>query len=123
MEDLQNIFKKLKPLLEVYQPALVSKMDDNAHFDLWTTKETLIHGRKFNEVYFAAIALNKAYVTFYYMPIYAEPETRKYLKPELLSRLKGKSCFHINKLDDVLFEQIKEALERGYKEYQKRGWV
>jgi hypothetical protein len=57
------------------------------------------------------------------MPVYAEPEIKEFFKPELLSRLKGKSCFHINRLDSILLEQIKETLDKGFVEYQKRGWV
>jgi len=123
MEDLINIFAQIKPLLKAYQPRLKSKVDDDTHFDLWTTKEAVIQGRKFPEVYFAAVMLNKSYVSLHYMPIYAEPESKKYLKPELLSKLNGKSCFNFKKIDSVLLEQIKETLDRGFKEYQKRGWV
>jgi len=123
MEDLQNIFTQIKNLLTVYQPILKSKVNDDAHFDLWTTKETVIQGRKFPEVYFAAVMLNKSYVSLHYMPIYAEPGTIKDLKPELLSKLHGKSCFNFKKLDPVLLEQIEETLARGFAEYQSRGWV
>ena len=123
MEDLQNVFAQIKTLLMTYQPTLKSTVNDDAHFDLWTTKETIIQGRKFPEVYFAAVMLNKSYVSLHYMPIYAEPESKKFIKPELLSKLKGKSCFNFKKLDSMLLEQIEETLSRGFKEYQEKGWV
>lgn len=58
-----------------------------------------------------------------YMPIYGEPGLKKVIKKELLSTLKGKACFHINKLDKALIAQIREALEVGHKFYKKNGWV
>jgi len=98
-------------------------VDDESHFDLWSIKEVEIYGRKRKEVYFSGLIIQKTYVGFYYMPVYAEPEIKEFFKPELLSRLKGKSCFHIHKLDAILLEQIKDALAKGFTEYQSRGWV
>lgn len=123
MENLDLIFNELKELLMNYRPPFSSKVDDESHFDLWSVKDLVIEGRKRKEVYFAGLITQKSYVGFYYMPVYADPEVKKFFKPELLSRLKGKSCFHIHKLDSVLVDQIKDALDRGFVEYQKRGWV
>ncbi len=123
MENLNEIFTQLKELLLKYQPPLSSKMNDESHFDLWSVKDLVIEGRKRKEVYFAGLIIQKSYVGFYYMPVYAEPEVKAFFKPELLARLKGKSCFHIHKLDSILLEQIKEALETGFNTYKERGWV
>jgi len=123
MENLDAIFTQLKDILLVYRPPFSSKMDDERHLDLWSVKDLVIEGRKRKEVYFAGLIIQKNHVGFYYMPVYAEPEVKNFFKSELLSRLKGKSCFHIHRLDPILLEQIKEALERGFVEYQKRGWV
>jgi len=123
MENLDDIFRQLKELLLVYRPPFVSKTDNERSLDLWSIKEVVIEGRKRKEVYFAALIIQKSYVGFYYMPVYAEPEVKRFFKPDLLSRLKGKSCFHIHKLDEQLLEQIKDALAMGFKQYQERGWV
>ncbi len=123
MENLDDIFIQLKEILISYRPPFSSKADDERNFDLWSVKDLMIEGRKRKEVYFAGLIIQSSYVGFYYMPVYAEPEIKDFFKPELLSRLKGKSCFHINKLDSTLLEQIKETLDKGYVEYQKRGWV
>jgi len=57
------------------------------------------------------------------MPIYVDTSLREVFKPELLKLLKGKSCFHIKKLDSQLEKQIEDALKKGYDLYKKRGWV
>ncbi|MBA4384787.1 MAG: hypothetical protein C0410_08630 [Anaerolinea sp.] len=123
MENLDGIFKQLRELLLDYRPPFISKSDDKRHFDLWSIKDLVIEERKRKEVYYAGAIIQSSYVGFYYMPVYAEPEVKNLFKSELLSRLKGKSCFHIHRLDPILLEQIKEALERGFVEYQQRGWV
>ncbi len=122
MNDLTQIFDTLKAVMKAYAPPFVAKLDDEAHYDLWSNKEAVFAGRKRKEVYFAALIIQKAYVGFYYMPVYIETEMKAVFKPELLKLLKGKSCFHIKKLDDGLVEQIREALQAGHAMYQERGW-
>jgi len=57
------------------------------------------------------------------MPVYAEPKLKSVFKPELLARLKGKSCFHLKALDRELTFQIRSALAVGFAMYKKNGWV
>jgi hypothetical protein len=123
MTDLNNIFSEIKVLMETYRPPLVAKVDDDKRFDLVSVKDLVIEGRKRKEVYFASIIIQKDYVGFYFMPVYSVPEMKTLFQPELLALLKGKSCFHIKRLDDQLRDQIRAALEDGFKLYQTRGWV
>ena len=123
MEELQTIFQQLRPLLSRYSPPLQPKRDEPGYYDLWSFKDLVIANRKRKEVFFAGLIIQKSYVGFYYMPVYTEPEIRQFFKPELLRLLKGKSCFHIRKVTPELLAQIDDALERGFKLYQERGWI
>lgn len=123
MKDLNEIFLQLRTLLQRYQPPFGSKNENDKYYDLWSFKDLVIEGRKRKEVFFAGIIIQKNYVGFYFMPVYAEPAVKKFFKPELLSKLKGKSCFHIKKLDAELLSQIDAALITGFEEYKARGWV
>jgi hypothetical protein len=121
--DLSAIFEAIKALLATYAPPFVPKMDDTSHYDLWSIKDLWIEGRKRKEVYFAGLIIRKDYVGFYFMPVYAEAEPKAVFASELLSLLKGKSCFHIRKLTPALLGQMESALRIGYAAYQQRGWV
>ena len=123
MDDLNHIFNSLRPLLQRYQPPFLPKQDNERYYDLWSFKDLVIEGRKRKEIFFAGLIIQKSYVGFYYMPVYAEPEVKQLFKPELLRLLKGKSCFHIRKLTPELLDQVEEALAQGYQMYQERGWV
>jgi len=123
ISDLNTIFQSLKDLLSPYAPPLVPKMDDASRYDLWSIKDLVIEGRKRKEVYFAGLIIQKGYVGFYFMPVYAETDLKPVFAPELLKLLRGKSCFHIKKLTPELLGQIKSALQIGYEVYQARGWV
>jgi len=123
VNELISIFNELKSILKKYADPLKPKFDLDSKYDLWSFKNVEIAGRKRKEVFFASIIIQSSYVGFYYMPIYTDVSLQDVYKPELLKLLKGKSCFHIKKLDPTLKQQIIEALEMGYKLYKKRGWI
>jgi len=122
-EELVQIYNRLKKILKEYEEPLKPKFDLDSKYDLWSFKDIEIDGRKRKEVYFAGLIIQSSYVGLYYMPVYADINLKDVFEPELLSMLKGKSCFHIKKLDDKLEKQIKKALKIGYNLYKKRGWI
>jgi hypothetical protein len=123
MTDLQQIFEAIKPLLQRYRPPLVPKTDTERYFDLWSYKDLEIEGRKRKEVFFAGLVIQKSYVGFYFMPVYAEPEVKAFFPPEVMKLLKGKSCFHIKSLTPQLLGQLDSVLRTGFDLYRRRGWV
>ncbi len=122
-KDLDVIFERLKAALKAYETGLTVKFDQESRYELYSTKDIIIEGRKKKEIFFAGLILQKSYVGFYYMPVYVSEDLKKVFKPELLRQLKGKSCFHIKALDEGLEEQIKEALAAGFELYKERGWL
>ena len=121
--ELVEIFTKLKKLLKKYEDPLKPKFDLDSKYDLWSFKELTIAGRKRKEVYFAGLVIQSNYVGFYFMPIYTDTTLQDVFHPELLSLLKGKSCFHIKKFDKKLEKLVEKALKVGYQLYKKRGWI
>jgi hypothetical protein len=122
-EELVEIFGELKGMLKEYEGKLKPKFDLDSKYDLWSFKDVEIAGGKRKEVSFATIIIQSSYVGLYYMPIYTDTDLKDVFEPELLSTLKGKSCFHIKKLDPEMRRQIEKALKTGYDLYEKRGWV
>ena len=125
-DDLDRIFDRLEAVLAEYSPPFTvraAEVPTKRNYHLWSEKPVVIDGRKKKEVFFAGLIAQKGYVGFYYMPVYAEPEVKRIFRPELLRLLKGKSCFHVRKLDDELETQIEAALDAGYELYRDRGWV
>lgn len=117
------IFRTLRSILRKYRPPLVARSNYGSRYELWSQKDVVIAGRPRKEVFFAALIIQNTYVGFYYMPVYVKKDIRKFFRMELLSTLKGKSCFHIKELDPVLTKQIADVLKRGLKLYRQRGWV
>ncbi|MGJ4746093.1 DUF1801 domain-containing protein [Leptospira sp. SA-E8] len=122
--ELVPIFDEIKKLIKPYKKgSLKEREGTGGQYSLVSEMEIEVDGKKKPEVYFVGLLVQKGYVGFYFMPIYAEPELKKVFPQELLKCLKGKSCFYIKKKDPVLLSQIKDALKLGYEEYKKKGWV
>lgn len=92
-------------------------------YQLWSQKAVAIDARPPKEVYFAGLIVQKGYVGLYDVPAYAQPDIEKLFAPELLRLLKGKSCFHVRRLDDALIGQIRDALDAGHRVCEERNWV
>ena len=121
--DLADAMEEIRGLLSKYTLPLEVRTDAKGGYHLWSVKNIVVEGRKRKEVYFAGVVPQKGYIGFYYMPVYTNPEQKEFLKPELLSLLKGKSCFYVRRLDPVIKRQIKDALASGFRLYKQRGWV
>jgi hypothetical protein len=123
MDERKEIFDQIKSLMKKYEHPFNARSDFASRYELWSEKEVVIAERKRKDVYFAGLIIQSNYVGFYFMPVYADTTLKDVFGEELLSTLKGKSCFHIKKLDKKLLLQIKKSLEIGFKLYKKRGWV
>lgn len=121
--DLIEIFQRIKRLMKVYEGTLTPKIDQDSRYDLWSVKDLIIAGRKRKEVSFASIIIQSGYVGFYYMPVYTDEELKEIVSPDLMRLRKGKSCFHVKKLDEGLEKDIKEALALGFEHYRELGWI
>jgi hypothetical protein len=102
---------------------LTARRDEPGHYDLWSEKDVVIEGRRRKEVFFAGLIIQKSYVGFSFMPVYADGDLRAVIGPELMATRRGKSCFSIRRLTAELAEQIRAALRAGYELYAERGWV
>jgi hypothetical protein len=121
--DLLPLFDELKEILAPYARHFTARRDEPGYYDLWSERDVVIEGRARKEVFFAGLIIQKSYVGFYFMPIYAEADLAEFFGEELLATLKGKSCFHIRRLTPEIRAQMGDALARGYELYMERGWA
>ena len=122
--QLVPIFEEIKKLLKPYERGTMKLIGgDGGKIMLISKKPVEIAGRKKDELWFASVLVQKGYVGFYYMPVYADNQMRKMIGPELLKCLKGKACFHLKKFDEQIFSQVKDALKIGYDRWHKFNWI
>ena len=121
--ELLSLFAELREILQVYEKYFSVRIDRHERYELWAERPVIISGRKRKEIFFSSIIVQSRYVGFYFMPLYADQQLSEFFGKELLSKLKGKSCFHLEERNRQLLQQVKEALSAGLKLYKARGWT
>ncbi|WP_445475539.1 hypothetical protein ACT9XH_02005 [Methanococcoides methylutens] len=124
MEDeKQKIFLELRSIVSSYVPPLVVRIDEKKHYDVYGSKTVQVGKTKKDGIYFASIIIQKYHVGFYFFPIYTHREKFNDEPEELMKLLKGKSCFHLKKFDESIFDDIKWIIDKGMEIYKEEGWV
>ena len=119
----KQLFDKLVSLLKSYEGTLEVRSATDKAYDLYGKKKVTVGKRDYDGLYFASSIIQKNFTGFYFFPIYTHPEEFKDIAPELKKCLKGKSCFHMKKDDPLLFEQIKNILNKGFQLYKEKGLI
>ena len=123
VKDTALIFRAIRPLMARYAPPLQPRTDVEGRYELWSPGPVAVEGEKAKHVFFAGLIIQSSYVGFYFMPLAADEARSSVFGPELLGLLKGKSCFHVCRLDNALLGQIGAALGRGRDIWVRRGWI
>jgi len=118
-----EIFKQIRLAMLAFAPPLTVTKDTEKAFEMVSGKSIVFMGKKRDNVYFSSVMIQGGFVGFYLMPIYAQPSLIEKLGPDLRKLLKGKSCFHVKKIDSTLIREINEAMKMGLECYRKLNFI
>jgi hypothetical protein len=119
MPDLNPVFKALRGVLEPYTATLDAARDDATELCLNTR-----HVQKNKQpLFFAAVQLKKAYVSYHLMPVYVQPALLAGISAQLKARMQGKSCFNFTAVDAALFQELAALTQTGFESYREQGFV
>lgn len=119
MPDLAPVFTELRALLAPHAAKLDTKKDTATELYLDTHH---IQKNK-SPLFFGAVQIKKAYVSFHLMPVYVKPELLDGISPELSARMQGKSCFNFKSVDPALFTELDALTRKAYASYKAQGFV
>ena len=119
------IFAKLKATLEKFTPPLVVSVDkENTAYEIMGNKpvpygydKKIVPG-----MYFASIAQRSDSVTMHFFPIYMNMKMME-VAPSLHKHLKGKTCFHFKKAEQVDEKELAALLAFGVDAWYKSGYM
>jgi len=100
--DFGNTFAKLKAILEPYAAKMIVVHDTSENYYL----DTPYVMKNKHRLFFAAVRMGKAYVSFHLMPVYACRELQDSMPPDLKKHMQGKSCFNFKTVDEKLFKEL-----------------
>jgi hypothetical protein len=72
-------------------------------------------------VFFGSVVINKSYVSYHLMPVYAFPDLLDDVSAPLRKRMQGKSCFNFTKLEPALDAELVALTRRGFERYRREG--
>ncbi len=120
--EITRIMQKLRELLLEQVPPLKVRQDDASNFEVAGVKEMMQGKKKVDGFYFASLQPKPTDVRFYFFPVYTDPGVFN-ISEKLQKMKKGKSCFHIHKLDEDLVFEIRGMMARGVEVYLQKGLV
>ncbi|MGB7759137.1 MAG: hypothetical protein WBL61_04855 [Bryobacteraceae bacterium] len=122
--DFAAVFAALKPVLARHANRLAVKADTPIEYTLVTKSASPFHRHKGQALYFGAVRLGKAYVSFHLMPLYMCPVLMKSISPALKKRMQGKTCFNFKtEPEPELIADLKRLTEAGFQQWCEQKWV
>ena len=120
--DIKEIQSFLVECLKAHSSSFKIIKETEGHFEVHGTIEAMQGRKKVDGIYFASIILKPKDVRLYFFPIYTHvSEFEDLLSDGIKKCLKGKSCFHIKKLDSDLEHSFSALIAHGVKVYQSSG--
>ena len=118
-ERFEEVFLRLKSLMEPLEKQLSVKIDEPGNYYLNT--HTV---REDGYVYaFGGVQVKKNYVSYHLMPVYAQPELLDDVSDTLKKRMQGKACFNFTKIDKELFAELAELTQQSFGAFKQKGIV
>lgn len=119
MADLVTVFSSLREIMAPYAAILDPKKDNDN--ELYVDTKYIQKNKK--PLFFGAVQVKKAYVSYHLMPVYQKPELLEGLSVELKARMQGKSCSNFTTLDAQLLKELAALTKAGYASYKEQGFV
>jgi len=107
--DFEAVFLRLRSILEPYAAKMIVVHDTDKNYYL----DTSYVMKNKQRMFFGAVLMGKAYVSFHLMPVYCCPDLLDSLTPELKKHMQGKSCFNFKTVDEKLFKELAKVTRAG----------
>jgi hypothetical protein len=117
--DFQEVFSALREILKRHAGKLVVTEDTASCFRLEGGRHPT-HKKPFP---IAWVAIEKAYVSFHHMGVYARPDLMKDASKQLKARMQGKSCFNFTSSDSALFAELEDLTVRGFEAFRNAPFM
>jgi len=92
--EFAAVFAALRPALASEASRLAVKIDSATEYTLVTKAASPYPQHKGEPMWFGAVKIGKAYVSYHLMPLYMNAPLANTISPRLKKHMQGKSCFN-----------------------------
>jgi hypothetical protein len=115
-DDFAETFSALRVILASHAKRMTVTVDEPGHYQLASPTLTDRIGRP---LFCASVRINKHYVSYHLMPVYANKALRDSLSPSLKKRMQGKSCFNFTTVDPGQLKELAAITKKGIAGFKK----
>ena len=116
--EFNKVFRELRKIMLPYATRLNCTEDNENKLSIETT-HVMKSGKR---LWFGGVEIKKNYVSYHLMPVYVNPQLLEDISGELHKRMQGKSCFNFTTVDEPLFKELQELTDKGYQDFEARGY-
>lgn len=117
MDDKQRILAELHQVMVGSVPSMVVARDEPDQLELhapWPNPR-----KPAEPMWFGAVRIGKAYVSYHLMPLYTEPGLAAAVPDLLRRRMQGKSCFNFKAADEAQLAALETLTSRCAAAYER----
>ena len=122
--DFIHVFAALKPALASQASRLSVQKDSPDEYTLVTKSPSPFPQHKGQPMWFGAVKVGKAYVSYHLMPLYMNPTLMSTISPALKKRMQGKSCFNFNAApDSAIVAELRQLTAAAVNHWAAQSWL
>ncbi|MDR3774738.1 MAG: hypothetical protein P4L26_15395 [Terracidiphilus sp.] len=122
--DFPAVFEALKAAFGQHPDSLIVQTDTPSLYNLVGRVPSPYPQHKGQPMWFGAVRMGKAYVSFHLMPLYMNPPLESLISPALKRRMQGKTCFNFKAVPEpALLEDLKELVEAALQDWTARKYL
>jgi len=117
--DFSQVFSALRDILRRHAGRLVVAEDTPGRYRL----EGGTHPTHKKPFPIAWVSIEKNYVSFHHMGVYARPDLLKPISKKLKARMQGKSCFNFKISDPELLTELEALTVRAFEAFRNMPFM
>jgi hypothetical protein len=122
--EFHLVFAALKQTMQSVPGPFRVLADTSASYNLAATIPSPYKQHKGQPMWFGAVRLGKAYVSYHLMPLYMSADLTSKISPGLKKRMQGKTCFNFKTMPDpVVLEELRTLTADAVSDWKSKGWL
>jgi hypothetical protein len=117
--EFESVFVRLRAILQKHAGTLSVKHDTPTALCL----EGGVHPTHKTAFPIAWVEFGKAYVSYHFMPVYANPKLLDGFSAKLKARMRAKSCFNFESCDEDLFTELEQLTVKGFAAFKNAPFM
>jgi hypothetical protein len=119
-----SVFAALKAVMAGQAPRLVIQKDAAREYTLVTKSPSPFPQHKGQPMWFGAVKIGKAYVSYHLMPLYMNAALTNTISPALKKQMQGKSCFNFKTAPDrTTLEELERLTAAAADHWAAHNWL